>query len=206
VFFTVEQAIDWLQTQLEGQPAPYLGYVHLLPPHEPYVTRREFADSFDDGWQPPAKPLHFFNSGWDDAYLADTRREYDQAIAYVDAEFGRLFDYLEGSGKLENTILVFTSDHGEMFERGISLHNTPTLYEPLIRVPLMVWAPGLDERLDVHTPTSCVDFLLCIERAANAFLDRRPLLRAFRLRRLMRAVCVVEAKMLCMPHGQGHWL
>ena len=158
-FFTIEQAIDWLQMQIEEQPKPFLGYFHLLPPHYPYVTRHEFVDIFDDGWQPPAKPTHYFYEGQDEAFLTDHRRLYDEYIAYVDAEFGRLYDAMEHSGALENTILVFTSDHGEMFERGIFQHNTPTLYEPLIHVPLLIWTPEQRERLDIHMPTNCVDVL-----------------------------------------------
>jgi arylsulfatase A-like enzyme len=46
-----------------------------------------------------------------------------------------------------------------MFERGIWAHTTPTLYEPILHVPLLIWAPGENRRRDVYTPTSCVDLL-----------------------------------------------
>ncbi len=63
-------------------------------------------------------------------------------ILYADKEFGRFFDYLDSSGLLDNTWVVLTSDHGEMFERGIDGHDTEVLYEPVIRIPLMIFEPG----------------------------------------------------------------
>ena len=55
--------------------------------------------------------------------------------------------------------MFLTSDHGEMFERGINGHTTPVLYEPVIRIPLMVFEPGRKTRTDVHVPTSAIDIL-----------------------------------------------
>jgi arylsulfatase A-like enzyme len=158
-FFLLEDAIDWIGSQIKNFPQPFLGYFHLLPPHAPYTTRREFVNIFDDGWNPPPKKPSFFSPGYSDDLLNQKRREYDEYIAYADAEFGRLYDFLEQSGLLENTYLVITSDHGEMFERGILAHETPTLYEPVIRVPLIISRPGKQQREEIFTPTSCVDLL-----------------------------------------------
>src|SRR3989304_4147872 len=66
---------------------------------------------------------------------------------------------LEGAGVLENTWVLLTSDHGELFERAIWQHTTPVLYQPVIRIPLLIFQPGRTTRLDVHTPTSAVDIL-----------------------------------------------
>jgi choline-sulfatase len=46
-----------------------------------------------------------------------------------------------------------------MFERGISAHSTDALYEPVIRIPLMIFEPGREQGLDIHTPTSAADVL-----------------------------------------------
>jgi arylsulfatase A-like enzyme len=155
--FILEHAVDWIQREIQEVPRPFLGYFHLYPPHAPYNTRREFVDRFTEGWTPPTKPTHFFTDGTAAPDLIEHRRDYDEYIAYADAEFGRLCDFLEQAGFLENTYVVFTSDHGEMFERGIWRHNTPTLYEPLIRVPLLISEPGRRRRRDVHQLTSAVD-------------------------------------------------
>jgi len=70
-----------------------------------------------------------------------------------------LFNYLETAGLMENTWLVLTSDHGEMFERGISGHSTNALYQPVIRIPLLIFEPGRKTSMDIYTRTSAVDVL-----------------------------------------------
>jgi arylsulfatase A-like enzyme len=158
-FFILEDAIDWMIEAFSSAPKPFLGYFHLFPPHFPYRTRQEFNAIFDDGWQPIPKPPHFFTEGHSDEFLATEWRYYDEYIAYADAEFGRLIAELEHRELLENTFLAFTSDHGEMFERGIFQHTTPTLYEPIVHIPLLLHKPKQSERVDVFSPTSCVDLV-----------------------------------------------
>jgi len=87
------------------------------------------------------------------------RTSYDEFILYADREIGRFFDNLEKSGLLENTWVILTSDHGEMFERGIQGHFTPVLFQPVIRVPLMIFQPGQNSRTDIYENTSAVDLL-----------------------------------------------
>ena len=91
--------------------------------------------------------------------LITRRTNYDEYIANVDAEFGRLIDSLTESGILDNSILVVTSDHGQLFERGLHGHSTPLLYDPVIHVPLLISLPGQTSRADVHVSTSSVDVL-----------------------------------------------
>jgi arylsulfatase A-like enzyme len=159
VFFLLEEAMDWIKSQVLSAPKPFVGYFHLFPPHEPYNTRKEFVDIFKDGWTPQPKPKHAFPQGRSESFLNNKRRYYDEFIPYADAEFGRLVDALEESGIMENTYFILTSDHGELFERGIQGHVTSTLYEPVIRTPLLISRPGQRERVDVDTRTSCVDLL-----------------------------------------------
>jgi arylsulfatase A-like enzyme len=157
--YLLEDAIDWVQQAIVTQGGLFFAYFHFLPPHEPYTTRREFINIFRDGWAPVQKPQHHFTEGHTDDVLNVKRREYDEYIAYVDAEFGRLFDFMDAHDLLENTYVILTSDHGEMFERGILEHITPTLYEPITRVPLLIHGPGQSARQDVLANTSCVDLL-----------------------------------------------
>jgi arylsulfatase A-like enzyme len=161
-YFLLEDAIDWLGETLRVLPQPYLGYFHLMPPHGPYLTNQKFYNYFDrDDFVPVFKPLDIFSVKQDRMFetLQRKRANYDEFILYVDQEFGRLMDGLETSGVLENTWVVLTSDHGEMFERGIRGHWTPVLYQPVIRVPLMIFEPGQRNRQDIHVNTSAVDLL-----------------------------------------------
>jgi arylsulfatase A-like enzyme len=54
-----------------------------------------------------------------------------------------------------------------MFERGISGHSTDALYEPVVRIPLMIFEPGRQERIDVHTVTSAADVLPTLAHLAD---------------------------------------
>jgi arylsulfatase A-like enzyme len=66
---------------------------------------------------------------------------------------------MKSSGLLENTWLVLTSDHGEMFERGFAGHGSKLLHQPVVRIPLMIFEPGRDSGIDVHEYTSAIDIL-----------------------------------------------
>ncbi len=158
--FLLETATEWIGDQVTRVPRPFIGYFHLLPPHGPYNTTLEFYNRFrSDGFRPTYKPDDVFSEGVSYETLLKRRTEYDEFILYVDREFGRFYDGLEASGLLENTWLVLTSDHGEMFERGISAHSTDSLYQPVIRIPLLIWEPGRTTRTDVQVHTSAVDVL-----------------------------------------------
>ncbi|MEW5869868.1 MAG: sulfatase-like hydrolase/transferase [Chloroflexota bacterium] len=160
VLYNMEKGIDWCTQQLGQLPQPFLAYIHFLPPHHPYNPRKEFVNRFQDDYNPLKKPRHrFAETGATNQFLKQQRQAYDENLAYADSEFGRLYEQLLSQGLLENTCLAITSDHGEMFERGIWGHGTRTLYEPLIRVPMILSQPGQAQRQDVYTPTSNVDLL-----------------------------------------------
>ncbi len=159
-FFILEDGIDWLIQQAANAPTPYLGYFHFYPPHDPYHPRADFYKKFaDDGYKPVDKPNHPIGKGAPAWKLLLKRTDYDEFIGYVDAEFGRLHEALEQNGLLENTWLVLTSDHGEMFERGIKGHITPALHQPQIHIPLLIFPPGNTTRTDIYEITSAIDVL-----------------------------------------------
>lgn len=146
-----------------------MGYYHFLPPHGPYRTRFDFSESFAwDNYRPPDKPLHIFASS--DPKFKRQRAHYDEFILYVDAEFDRLYHTLDQNGLLENTWLVLTSDHGELFERGLKGHSKPALYQPVIHIPLVIFPPGGGPRVDVDTPTSAIDLLPTLLHVAGGDL------------------------------------
>jgi len=76
-------------------------------------------------------------------------------------------DFLEASGRFDDTIIVFTSDHGQLFERGIHGHVTEVLYDPIIRVPLIIRTPGGTAGQRVSRPTSCIDVLPTVLQLAG---------------------------------------
>jgi hypothetical protein len=157
MYFLLEDSMDWILKQVNQIPQPYLSYIHLWPPHDPLKPRVEFINLFDDGWNPPEKNIDVFSQGFSFEFLQENRRLYDEYIAYVDAEFGRLYDSMENAGLLKDTILILTSDHGELFERGIYGHITPVLFDPVIHIPLLISTPGQTQREDINIPTTSTD-------------------------------------------------
>ena len=158
--FMLEDATDWLAGHMASGPKPTLTYFHLYPPHTPYNTRADFYDRFkNDGFKPVNKPEHFLTDGITKEENFDLRKQYDEYILYVDAEIQRLFSMLEDNGSLENTWIILTSDHGEIFERGLVTHKKASLFEPLAHIPLLIFPPGQQARVNVHTPTSAIDLL-----------------------------------------------
>lgn len=167
IHFTLEDAVNWMENEVMRTPKPYFAYIHLFPPHAPYNPRHEFIGRFDgDGYTEADKPPHPL--GWSFGKPNVFRRQYDEYIAYADAEFGRLYDFLVKSGVTDNTYVIFTSDHGELLERSVRGHLNPLLYDAIIRVPLIISMPGQSTRVDVNTPTSCLDLLPTLASIAGA--------------------------------------
>jgi choline-sulfatase len=169
--FVLEMAVDHLSAEARSMPRPFFAYYHLLPPHEPYRTHREFVGRFrNDGYVPRRKPKDVFRRqhGITAQDMASARREYDEYLLYVDREFSRLFESLDADGILNDTWLILTSDHGELFERNLIGHNTPALFQPILRIPLVIFEPGRRRRLDVQVPTSTVDLLPTLLHMAGA--------------------------------------
>jgi arylsulfatase A-like enzyme len=147
---------------------PFLAYIHVKPPHAPYMPDARFLGSFNDGWAPKPKPdSRLLGSYIPQQQLNGERQRYDEFIANLDAEFGRLLDHLEESGRLDDSILMVTSDHGETFERGEDGHSTPNVYEQLIHIPLLISVPGQKSRYDVTALTSTVDIVPTMLKVAG---------------------------------------
>jgi len=167
-YFTLEDGVDGVVHVLDNNPQPFLGYFHFLPPHNPFKTRMDFNNTFsNDGYMPPDKPNHLFIGDSNKTNILKKRRLYDEFILYVDSEFARLYKRLEAAGVLDNTYLILTSDHGEMFERGILGHMTPSLHQPVINIPLVIFPPGQNTRVDVRSTTSAIDLLPTLKQIAD---------------------------------------
>ncbi|SHI35042.1 sulfatase family protein [Wenxinia saemankumensis] len=75
------------------------------------------------------------------AELQRLRAHYAANVTLIDREIGRLMEVLEAQGYLENAVVVFCSDHGDALgDHGLS--QKWSMYEPVTRVPLIVWSPG----------------------------------------------------------------
>jgi len=166
--FTLPGVVAGVIDVLSALQEPSLVYLHLFPPHDPYRPTNYFGQQFQDNWLPAEKPIHPMAEGkFEHVKVQQSRLRYDQFLANWDAELKDLFIFFETSGLLEKSYLFITSDHGEMFERGEIGHSTSLLYEPLLRVPLIVRQPGQKQRIDVTIPTTSLDILPTIAHLTN---------------------------------------
>jgi arylsulfatase A-like enzyme len=159
IFFRLEDLFDGMASVLQDLPSPFFTYFHLFPPHAPYKASDKFYAKFLDRYIPIKKPEHRLGDRLSNLIVRTARRGYDEYVASLDWEFGRLLDAMEDAGVFENSYVIITSDHGEMFERGEKAHATVLLYDPVVHIPLLISAPGQQSRRDVYAPTHAVDVL-----------------------------------------------
>jgi arylsulfatase len=142
--------LDAILDQAVSDPSrPFFLYAHLLRPHAPYAPPAPFAGRFGSkreqralGESRALEALDARGPPFDPMTLEALVALYDENLAYSDALFARLLSGLEARGRLDRTIVILTSDHGEAFgEQGRLLHSTQ-LHDPMLRIPLVVRVPG----------------------------------------------------------------
>lgn len=134
----VDEALRFLE---DRRGLPTFLYVHTLDPHSPYSPPPPFDRRYGPAptpARPAAEPYHYRKR----EDLARIVAQYDGEIAYGDREFGRFLQALKEKGLYDRALIVFLSDHGEEFlDHGGWVHGH-TLFDELVRVPLVVKYPG----------------------------------------------------------------
>jgi arylsulfatase A-like enzyme len=135
-------------------------YVHFMDVHSPYDPPAPYNKKF----LKKMGRYRYRNGLMPDMSEEDlnyTMALYDGEIRFLDAKIGSLFKYLEEQSLLENTIIIFTSDHGEEFlEHGGMGHGT-TLYGELLHVPLFIAHNNILNigKSDISLPVRSIDIL-----------------------------------------------
>jgi choline-sulfatase len=129
---------------------PYFLYVHYMDPHHPYLPRDPYFAAFAKDKLVPE-------------WRMGRKAAYDSEVRYVDDHVKELYEAL---GWDRDTVIVFTSDHGEEFgEHGAGGHAS-SLYRELVHVPLLVSGGGYAARR-VTAPVSLVDVLPTVREIAG---------------------------------------
>ena len=172
-----DRGLDWLSAAATSR---VLLYFHYLDTHTPYRPPERHAKRFLD----PAYKGSIGNEfgdvvgAWSGRYREVDRLRiadlYDASIRYTDEQLGRLLEGLRERGLYENALIVITSDHGEEFWDHGSFFHGQSLYDELLRVPLLVkfparWRAGAT----VETAVSTVDILPTIAHSIRAEIDDR---------------------------------
>lgn len=126
-----EKALCMLQRFSEKE-APWFLMVNFSGPHDPWdITRQMKAE-----WEKTDFPIpsgQEANAG----RIREVRRNYAAMLCNIDRNIGRLLDFLTRTGQMENTIVIYASDHGEMLgDRGRFYKSVP--FEPSIHIPLII--------------------------------------------------------------------
>ena len=171
-------------------PQPFCLTVSMTHPHDPYTIPKEFWELYDDAEIPMPgvriaqqqqdpqsqrilKVIDLWGREMPDEAIRRARRAYFGACSYIDANIGKLVQTLADCGLTDDTIIVFSGDHGDMLgER--SLWYKMHWFEMAARVPLVVHAPGRFAPRRVAGSVSGVDLLPTLVELAGGQLD--PLL------------------------------
>lgn len=137
---------------------PFFAFLNFFDTHHPYLLKDESEGSQEmtpEETKILANWWHVKKSTVTADQLSMAKRSYLQCASYVDDKLGEMLDTLEARGLLDNTLLIITADHGEQFnEHGIYGHGN-SLYDGVIRVPLLVSWPGhVPENVTIQQPVS----------------------------------------------------
>ncbi|MEA2603789.1 MAG: choline-sulfatase [Acidobacteriota bacterium] len=148
----VDLTMDWL-TAHGGRPRPFFIWLHLFDPHTPHTPPEPYALGFRPakaaGLSPVRAWIPFRQPGprsFAENVLGGQRDLYDGEVAYLDRQVGRLLDFLESRGMLEDTVIAVVADHGEnLGDHGLSFRHLG-LWDSTTHVPLMIRWPGLERK------------------------------------------------------------
>jgi arylsulfatase A-like enzyme len=131
--------LQWIATRRD--PAlPLFAYLHTVDPHAPYRPSGRLRSSVDDERQ---MPLSFMLEGYgrDPEQVARLRSLYDAEVDHADVQFVRFLEMLRYLGMYDDSLIVVVSDHGEEFGEHEGFDHGRTIYEELLRVPLVIKYP-----------------------------------------------------------------
>jgi arylsulfatase A-like enzyme len=150
--------------------APFFVWLHMMPPHEPYLPPEPFMGTFDSSSimrtldeqfeYRIAVADHLRNSGQftkEDLKLLETyRARYDENILFCDSKFEDFITQLTKRNILNNSVVILSADHGEIFEHN-SLGHGGVFYEPVLSVPLIINRPNQTEGIVIDDIIEQID-------------------------------------------------
>jgi choline-sulfatase len=181
-----ENAIKWLQDHGAKQDKPWVLFVSYASPHPPFAVPKRFYDLYPEADMPlpvqfdaASRPDHpsvahirqvdGLEKPVDEAYMRRTVAGYCGLVTHLDEQVGQVMKSAEDLGLLDNTRILYTSDHGEAAGNH-GLFGKSNLYEHSIGVPLLISGPGVSAGGVVSQIASHVDLFPTVVEALGASL------------------------------------
>lgn len=159
------------ETLDKGIQEPFFAWIHLLPPHIPYMPPDPYIGMFNH-----TKKLRTYDQQWlgvtenkiyDEEDWGIFRARYDEYLRYCDKTFEDFIVDLSKRDKSKNTIIIFSSDHGESFEHNDFTHGHDYLYEQVTHIPLIIKEPGQNKGTVINDLVEQIDIPPTILSLAN---------------------------------------
>lgn len=202
---TLERVLKWSASAPVDKP--FFLFVHLWDVHYDYHAPAEYVELFDQGYSGALTGVDFVGNaaikpGMDPRDFKRLMALYDAEIRFTDDHIGRMLDGLKAAGRLDNTLVIVTADHGEEFlEHGKKGHQR-TLFEEVVRVPMIAHWPGQISANGVaHTQVRLIDLMPTF--LAVAGVRDVPLMSGRDLRPLLAGRALEERPALLELHADG---
>ena len=173
---------EWLRDVAPTFDQPWTMFASFVAPHHPIVAPDEFYDLYDrrsidmprlraSDERPSHPVLDVAMKVWDydrhfrdDEHIREARLSYYGYVSFLDHNIGRVLAALDASGQADNTLIIYSSDHGEMLGNH-GMWAKMNMYEESSAVPLIVAGPDVPAGLRCDAPASHVDFQPTILKA-----------------------------------------
>ena len=164
--YSTDRAIEFIRDP-DRNAKPWALSVGFVLPHPPFKAPLEYLNIYPESeidlpdWNESQwdmlHPFHvrslartgIFGSPLDERLQRKVRATYYAMITYLDHQIGRIYEALQKAGLWDNTVIIYTADHGEMLGEHLRW-NKMCFYEQSVRVPLIVSRP--EDRIATHTP------------------------------------------------------
>lgn len=178
--WVADRAIAFVQDDHRETDQPFFLIANFFDPHHPFGAPEAFRSRIDAGQIPPPisrpgeldekpsvqqdysrKSYGGFAPGYLDysaEELQEIRAAYAAMVAMLDYQIGRILNALDEAGLRENTLVVFTSDHGEMLGDHQIMLKGPMMYDAITRVPLILrWPKNIPQGIRLNEPVQWID-------------------------------------------------
>jgi arylsulfatase A-like enzyme len=182
----VTKATEWIDSVGDE---PFFLWMSFPEPHNPFQVSEPYYSMFPPESLPPLDSgkedavgkgfkYRFMRQQWEalipdfDAVVQRTRANYLGMLTLIDDQLGRFLEFLDDTGRREDTIVVFTSDHGDFWGEYGLIRKGPDLPEVLCRIPLVVAGPGVQAGRTTDAHVSLADLMPTVCDAVDVPLPR----------------------------------